>query len=108
MNMTFAQQCNRIFDETVALYHLTDDVDFKPQNPYAEHEAEHTLFAKNWIDAVQWHLEDIIRDPEIDPVEALALKRRIDRSNQERSRSPMRRSTPRARPGPSTACRYSH
>ena len=85
MNMTFAQQCNRIFDETVALYHLTDDVDFKPQNPYAEHEAEHTLFAKNWIDAVQWHLEDIIRDPEIDPVEALALKRRIDRSNQERT-----------------------
>lgn len=85
MNMTFAQQCNRIFDETVALYHLTDDVDFKPQNPYAEHEAEHTLFAKNWIDAVQWHLEDIIRDPDIDPVEALALKRRIDRSNQERT-----------------------
>ena len=85
MNMTFAQQCNRIFDETVALYHLTDDVDFKPQNPYAEHEAEHTLFAKNWIDAVQWHLEDIIRDPEIDPVEALALKRRIDRSNQDRT-----------------------
>ena len=85
MNMTFAQQCNRIFDETVALYHLTDDVDFKPQNPYSANDPAHTLFAKNWIDAVQWHLEDIIRDPEIDPVEALALKRRIDRSNQERT-----------------------
>lgn len=85
MNMTFAQQCNRIFDETVALYHLTDDVDFKPQNPYSANDPAHTLFAKNWIDAVQWHLEDIIRDPDIDPVEALALKRRIDRSNQERT-----------------------
>lgn len=85
MNMTFAQQCNRIFDETVALYHLTDDVDFKPQNPYSANDPAHTLFAKNWIDAVQWHLEDIIRDPDIDPKEALELKRRIDRSNQVRT-----------------------
>lgn len=46
MNMTFAQQCNRIFDETVALYHLTDDVDFKPQNPYSANDPAHTLFAK--------------------------------------------------------------
>ena len=83
--MTFSENCNKIFDDTVALYHLTDDVDFQPTNPWPEGSVEHVLFAKNWIDAVQWHLEDLIRDPEINPVEALALKRRIDRSNQERT-----------------------
>ena len=54
-------------------------------NPYAKGTIEHDLFLKNWIDTVQWHLEDLIRDPQIDPIEALALKRRIDRSNQERT-----------------------
>lgn len=83
--MDFAEKCNRIFWNTTQLYHQTDDVDTIPVNPYEEGTIEHTLFAKNWIDAVQWHLEDIIRDPEIDPVEALALKRRIDRSNQDRT-----------------------
>lgn len=83
--MTFAQNCNKIFDETTAQYHLTDDVDAPEVNTYAAGTIEHTLHAKNWIDAVQWHLEDIIRDPEIDPVAALALKRRIDRSNQDRT-----------------------
>ena len=83
--MDFAEKCNRIFWNTVQLYHRTDDVDFQPVNPYDEGTVEHTLFEKNWIDAVQWHLEDIIRNPDIDPVEALALKRRIDRSNQERT-----------------------
>ncbi len=83
--MDFAEKCNRIFWNTVQLYHRTDDVDFQPVNPFDEGTVEHTLFEKNWIDAVQWHLEDIIRDPAIDPVEALALKRRIDRSNQERT-----------------------
>lgn len=83
--MTFAENCNKIFDETTAQYHITDDVDAKEVNNYAEGSIEHTLHAKNWIDAVQWHLEDIIRDPEIDPVAALALKRRIDRSNQDRT-----------------------
>ncbi|WP_290387056.1 DUF4254 domain-containing protein, partial [uncultured Muribaculum sp.] len=67
------------------LYHEHDNVDAKVDNPYENGSIEHTLFAKNWIDAVQWHLEDIIRDPEIDPVAALALKRRIDRSNQDRT-----------------------
>lgn len=83
--MTFAQKCNLTFDDATTRYHLTDDVDAVVSNPHPEGTVENTLWAKNWIDAVQWHLEDIIRDPEIDPVEALAIKRRIDRSNQDRT-----------------------
>ena len=83
--MTFAQNCNEIFDQTVKLYHVTDDVDAVFNNPYAEGTIENSLARKNWIDAVQWRLEDIIRDEAIDPVAALALKRRIDRSNQDRT-----------------------
>jgi hypothetical protein len=83
--MTFANNCNKIFDETVKLYHVTDDIDAALNNPYDENTIEGKLTRKNWIDAVQWHLEDIIRDEGIDPVEALALKRRIDRSNQDRT-----------------------
>ncbi|MBQ4344718.1 MAG: DUF4254 domain-containing protein [Muribaculaceae bacterium] len=83
--MNFAGNCNEIFDKSTALYHVTDDVDAVVANPYQEGTIEHTLHAKNWIDAVQWHLEDIIRDPQIDPVAALALKRRIDKSNQDRT-----------------------
>lgn len=83
--MRFAQKCNEIFDKATALYHVTDNVDAIVENPYTANTIEHDLFAKNWVDAVQWHLEDIIRDPEIDPVEALALKRRIDASNQVRT-----------------------
>ncbi len=83
--MSFVDNCNKIFDEAIALYHVTDDVDATTHNPYADGTIEHDLFVKNWIDTVQWHLEDLIRDPEIDPVEALALKRRIDKSNQDRT-----------------------
>jgi len=83
--MTFAQKCNEIFDQVVKLYHVTDDVDAEFNNPFQEGTIEHSLARKNWIDAVQWHLEDIIRDEAIDPVEALALKRRIDHSNQDRT-----------------------
>ena len=83
--MDFADKCYRVFDDTTRLYHEHDNVDAKVDNPYENGSIEHTLFAKNWIDAVQWHLEDIIRDPDIDPVAALALKRRIDRSNQDRT-----------------------
>ncbi len=83
--MSFVDNCNKIFDEAIALYHVTDDVDAAMRNPYADSTIEHDLFVKNWIDTVQWHLEDLIRDPEIDPVEALALKRRIDKSNQDRT-----------------------
>lgn len=82
--MTFSQLANQVFDRSVADYHTTDNVDTPIRNPY-EGDVEKVLYAKNWIDAVQWHLEDIIRDPAIDPVEALALKRRIDRSNQDRT-----------------------
>lgn len=81
----FAQQAFAIFDEATQAYHVADHVDAPERNPYAPGTIEHTLFAKNHIDAVQWHLEDIIRDPAIDPVEALALKRRIDASNQHRT-----------------------
>ncbi len=83
--MTFSEQANRIFDEAVALYHRTDDVDAVFVNPYKPGTIEAVLTDKCLVDAVQWHLEDIIRDPEIDPVDALAIKRRIDRSNQVRT-----------------------
>ena len=83
--MTFAEKSNRIFRQATEAYHEFDNVDAVIENPYAEGDIDHVLFAKNMVDAVQWHLEDIIRDPEIDPVAALALKRRIDRSNQVRT-----------------------
>ena len=76
---------NEVFDRSVADYHRHDDVDAKIENPYARSTFESILYSKNWVDAVQWHLEDIIRDPDIDPKEALELKRRIDRSNQVRT-----------------------
>jgi hypothetical protein len=76
---------NALFDRVITDYHLRDDVDAPCLNPYPSGSLEHLLYRKNWIDTVQWHLEDLIRDPDIDPVEALALKRRIDRSNQERT-----------------------
>lgn len=83
--MKFSELCNELFDKTIVKYHITDDVDAKVANPYDSKALEHLLFAKNWIDVVQWHLEDIIRNPNIDPVEALAIKRRIDASNQDRT-----------------------
>ncbi len=76
---------NEVFDLSVADYHKTDNVDAPMSNPYQTGSFEAILYSKNWVDAVQWHLEDIIRDPAIDPVEALELKRRIDRSNQVRT-----------------------
>lgn len=85
IDMTFAEKCNEIFNKTTLLYHMSDDVDAKSNNPYEPGSVEAMLYDKCWIDAVQWHLEDLIRDPEIDPVAALALKRRIDRSNQDRT-----------------------
>lgn len=83
--MSFIDDCYRIFEQATAEYHIDDHVDAPTRNPYPAGSIEHTLYAKNRIDAVQWHLEDIIRDPAIDPVAALALKRRIDASNQERT-----------------------
>lgn len=83
--MTFVEKCNKIFQDTTEAYHVKDDIDAVFQQPYESGSIEAELAKKNWIDAVQWHLEDIIRDPNIDPVAALALKRRIDRSNQDRT-----------------------
>ena len=83
--MSISETCNHIFEATTALYHKHDDVNAHVENPYPECTIENLLFTKNWIDAVQWHLEDIIRNPDIDPIEALAIKRRIDRSNQDRT-----------------------
>lgn len=83
--MAIAEKFYDIFRQATERYHDFDDVDACIENPYSEGTVEHTLFAKNMVDAVQWHLEDIIRDPQIDPVAALALKRRIDRSNQVRT-----------------------
>ena len=81
----FTQNANKIFDQVIDDYHRYDDVDHQPSNPYAEGTIDHLLYMKNWVDTVQWHLEDIIRDPQIDPVEALKIKRRIDKSNQVRT-----------------------
>ncbi len=83
--MNFSERANLIFDRCIADYHKSDNVDSSMVNPFEEGSLEWYLYAKNWIDTVQWHLEDIIRDPAINPVEALAIKRRIDRSNQERT-----------------------
>lgn len=83
--MNMVEQCNAIFAQAVADYHRTDDVDVPMPNPYAAGTIENELYCKNWIDTVQWHLEDIIRDPQIDPAQALVIKRRIDKSNQDRT-----------------------
>lgn len=83
--MKFTELCNPIFVQSIQEYHKTDHVDTPIQNPYPVKSIEYYLYLKNWIDTVQWHFEDIIRDPNIDPVAALALKRRIDKSNQDRT-----------------------
>ena len=83
--MDFTALCNSIFGRAIADYHKADHVDTPICNPYPPQDIEAYLYLKNWIDTVQWHLEDIIRDPAIDPVEALAIKRRIDKSNQDRT-----------------------
>lgn len=83
--MTFTDNCNDIFNKAIRDYHVKNDVDEPVNNPFETSSIEGMLYLKCWIDTVQWHLEDIIRDPNIDPVEALAIKRRIDKSNQERT-----------------------
>ena len=85
MEPTFTDLCIDIFSQAINDYHKTDNVDCPISNPYAKGTIEYSLYLKNWIDTVQWHLEDLIRDPEIDPTAALALKRRIDKSNQDRT-----------------------
>jgi len=81
----FSELAFSVFEESINDYHVYDNVDQPIKNPYPKDKIEHLLYLKNWIDTVQWHYEDIIRDPNIDPVEALKLKRKIDASNQERT-----------------------
>ena len=81
----FSDLAYKIFEESIKKYHLMDDVSQSFSNPYPKEDIAHLLYRKNWIDTVQWHYEDIIRDPNIEPVAALQLKRKIDSSNQDRT-----------------------
>lgn len=83
--MSFSNSAWEIFNQSINDYHQKDYVDTPIDNPFQNDSLERLLYAKNWIDTVQWHLEDIIRDENIDPTEALKLKRRIDASNQQRT-----------------------
>ena len=83
--MSFSEHSNKIFNQAIRDYHLTDNVDTPMNNPYERGSIDYSLYMKCWIDTVQWHFEDIIRDPHINPDDALSLKRRIDRSNQDRT-----------------------
>ncbi|KQR71117.1 DUF4254 domain-containing protein [Pedobacter sp. Leaf176] len=76
---------NRIFSQVIADYHQFDDIDHPVENPYDAESLEHLLYIKNWIDTAQWHMEDVVRNPQIDPVEGLNWKRRIDAQNQVRT-----------------------
>ena len=81
----FAEFAFPIFEQSIKDYHIIDDVYQPVLNPHEKGSVEHLLYAKNWVDTVQWHYEDIVRDPNIDPVAALDLKRKIDASNQVRT-----------------------
>ena len=82
----FTDKANKIFQDVIEKYHVINTVDQPFENPYPKSNLiEHLLYRKCWIDTVQWHYEDIIRDPQIDPVAALTLKRKIDASNQDRT-----------------------
>ena len=80
-----ANQCYKAFQQSIDDYHVLDHVDTPVKSPFPAESFENLLYLKNWIDTVQWHLEDLIRVPTIDPVEALKIKRRIDKSNQDRT-----------------------
>ena len=81
----FSNSAFKIFEESINTYHIKDDINQSFKNPYPKSDINHLLYKKNWIDTVQWHYEDIIRDPKIDPAKALELKRKIDASNQDRT-----------------------
>lgn len=80
-----ATQAYSIFEKSIKDYHINDQIETPIDNPYGKEDIKHLFYHKNWIDTVQWHLEDIIRDPEINAQEALKIKRRIDASNQVRT-----------------------
>ena len=83
--LSFTQLAMPVFERAINNYHQVDNVDAPLNNPYKQGTIESFLYVKNWIDTVQWHLEDLIRDPNIDPVAGMQLKRRIDKSNQDRT-----------------------
>jgi hypothetical protein len=83
--MSFTEHCNEIFNQAIRDYHVMDNVDTPISNPYERNSIENRLYLKCWIDTVQWHYEDLIRDPHLNPVEGMNLKHRIDRSNQDRT-----------------------
>ncbi len=80
-----AQYYYDIFTRSVSDYHLFDHVDAVAPSRYDPQTMEGLLYRKSWIDTVQWHLEDLIRDPAIRPEDALLIKRRIDSYNQLRT-----------------------
>ena len=82
---SFSSKAIKIFKQSINKYHLIDKVDQSFENPFQSNSIDHLLYRKNWIDTVQWHYEDLIRDPEIDPVKGMNLKRKIDASNQDRT-----------------------
>jgi hypothetical protein len=77
--------CNKIFEDVINDYHQHNHIDHPINNPYPVNTLEHLLYLKCWIDTAQWHMEDVVRNPDIDPVEGLQWKRTIDKSNQERT-----------------------
>ena len=83
----FSDKANTIFQDVIKTYKVLNTVDQPFSNKYDKNEdvIAHLLYRKCWIDTVQWAYEDIIRDPNIDPVAALKLKRMIDASNQDRT-----------------------
>jgi len=80
-----SKKCIEVFQKSINDYHRYDRVDAAIQNPFENGSIDYLLYLKNWIDTVQWHLEDLIRDPLIEPLDALKLKRKIDESNQRRT-----------------------
>ena len=79
------QNCITIFNQSISDYHVNDNVNTIIKNPFETDTVEYLMYLKNWVDTVQWHYEDIIRDPNIDPVAGMELKRKIDKSNQHRT-----------------------
>ncbi|RZL46976.1 MAG: DUF4254 domain-containing protein, partial [Pedobacter sp.] len=80
-----SELANKIFNQSITDYHQFDEIDYPIQNPYEKDSLMHLLYLKNWIDTAQWHMEDVVRNPNIDPVEGLKWKRRIDAQNQVRT-----------------------
>ena len=81
----FSEHCNKIFEQVITDYHRFNDIDYVAENPFKANTIEHLLYAKCWIDTAQWHMEDEIRNPIIVPQVAVQWKRRIDKSNQDRT-----------------------